>query len=188
MTTTKLSKRDRDIMKSFKVSQMDVQPYITVQYDIEHYSQRQGAIIKSPRSFSLQIDTSPTNNCQMASIKGFYSACNMFKTPRKELIKYQKERRGLPKGVDLGDMTIRNSRVQKLVILTAIANVYELITRKRLFFIDIPIYYKDGYYELHPFLFKKRLKSREVEYISTNGNKLMYSVIELDVDKVSLYK
>ena len=85
-------------------------------------------------------------------------------------------------------MEEKNMKIKRLAILKLFYAVSTRITCKQLFFIDIPNAYIKAYYVMHPYIFKKRKPSREVRYTSTNGNRLMYSLVELDKDKVRMYK
>lgn len=188
MRTNKLTEKEKEIIKSFKIT--STTSSIVVAYKIKNVNPSTKKLRTVTRTVQINIDTSPTNNCQMASIRGFYSLCSIFYNAKikKSAHKYHSD---YGKYYNLkenyGNIMRENGLITRLACLAGFAQIFKKITAKRLFFIDIPKNYISMYYELHPYLFKKRTAEREVHYISTNKSKMMYSVIEADKSKLENY-
>jgi hypothetical protein len=78
-------------------------------------------------------------------------------------------------------------RIKQLAVIKAIIEAYKKVTRKKLYFIDIPIGFLSAYRTFSPILCKRRIPSREIKYTSTNGSRLMYTMIELDAKKLKYF-
>lgn len=187
MKTNKLSKGDKKILKTIKIT-VGSNGSVSAIFKTDRYDAYWRKLKTATHTITLSIDASPTSNCQMASIRGFNNQIDSFeflsKQRKKELTKMSIRNNYT---VDTGVLEEKNCRIRRLAILKLFYTVKTRITGKKLFFIDIPVCYIDAYYVMHPYIFKKRNASREVRYTSTNGNKLMYSLVELDPAKVDMY-
>jgi hypothetical protein len=187
-TNGELTKEEQKILNTLRVDGYNSSS-IRISYPLKSYSKEKKQILTSNRQFTLNVTTSPTGNCQMASIISFNNAIALFNDINKEQIRASRDS-AIRQGIDPTmyiNMQKENKIAQKLAILKAFANLRTKVTCKRLFFIDIPSYSIAGYKKLHPFLFKRRNSNKEVPYISTNKHALMYSVIEIDINKAKRY-
>jgi len=187
MKTNKLSKGDKKILKTIKIT-VGSDSSVTATFKTDRYDAYWRKLKTATRNITLSIDASPTSNCQMASIRGFNNQIDSFEFLSKKRKKQLTElsiRNNYT--IDTGVLEEKNCKIKRLAILKLFHAVKTRITAKKLFFIDIPICYIDAYYVMHPYIFKKRNASREVRYTSTNGNRLMYSLVELDPAKVDMY-
>lgn len=188
MRPNKLTEKEKEIIKSFKITNNN--SALVVAYKITNINPSTKKLRTITRTLQINIDTSPTNNCQMASIRGFYALCSTFysnKVPKHKYKYYNEYGKYYKLKENYGNIMRENARITRLACLTGFAQIHKKITAKRLFFIDIPKNYVKMYYELHPYLFKKRTAEREVHYISTNKSNMMYSVIEIDKSKLENY-
>lgn len=186
MKTNKLSKKNKAILDTFRVDSSSNS--ITIGYKAECILTKNKTSLTN-RSVTLRLSHSPTNNCQMASIQSFNYLINKFKFLTKESLKeHEKYGKNQKYTFNYTDMLLRNANIERLAVLKAFSLINTKVTAKKLLFIDINKYNIKNYYKMHPYIFKKRKPSREVHYVSTNKNKLMYSLVELDTTKLEMYR
>ncbi|MGK2861883.1 MAG: hypothetical protein ACSLE0_08110 [Chitinophagaceae bacterium] len=171
MAHYKFTKETIEILKACKVSTSTSNntSIITISYPQLNKilsGEKKGQSTKGWGAININIVNSPTGNCQLASLSGFYYIVKQFHETSyitNEDIEREKY----------------NVKSRRLAILKGFGAIRHKITSKKQFFIDIPASYIDKYHEMHDWFCVKRIQKREVKYTSTNGSSMMYSIIQI---------
>ena len=171
----RVSKLDRDLLKQIiiKTSNSNQVFNLSANYPKKVKTLTGDYKIRNT-TLNFSITKSPTSNCQVSSIIqfGYYLSyfTNKYIEKEKRLSKEEKY----------------NSKIRKLAIYKIIAAL-TVYWHKTLFSIDIKQCYLEGLDNIYEDIFTKRIKCRDVKYISTNGSKMMYSLVQLDKDKLKRF-
>lgn len=159
--------------------------------EICHKTGKYNPIWKKANKKSLfNFTKSPTGNCQMMSISQFKGHLDPISRTEREKI-YLKSIKNIAKNYKIIEITkykIYNNKIETLALIAAFAYMNYRVTAKHLVFIDIR---QEGISSLdifNKFLFKKRDKTKDHKYISTNKSKMMYTVLEIDKRKIKKIK
>lgn len=165
----RLTEEDKKLINSVKLSHSSPTNNdwaVTASYNAISLN---GGTEKVPAVLSLNISARPTANCQMGSIRSFYSMLSHFQgIEDKTMSKVSK--------------TYNRERV--IVYLLMYRHLITKVTNKRLYFIDIRENYISMFRKVHQIFAKKSYKKNQNVYKSTNGNKLMYTILHFDRDKL----
>ena len=188
MAKIRISAAEKELLKKMKVEMINSNKGIQINYKREYWCTIAKKVKSADSSVSVTLETSPTGNCQLASIKSFYNVLHWFR-PFGECRTFAYDEKTTSKEYKLM-MKYRKieHRIRQLACLKAFYHLRKRITSKGQYFIDIPFAYIKDYHVFHPNICTRRRPEREVQYRSTNGSRMMYSVIEIDKKKLETFE
>lgn len=165
-----LSRLDKELIKkitNIKATTSGLQTNVSYDYPSKR-KLSDGTLVTKTASNSFVICNNPTNNCQLNSFLSFYRVAQAFQNSTTK---------------NMNEVNRWNNRAMAWGYLKALAYYCKNKNTKRQYFIDIKQDYKPCLAKFNRFLFTRRNKSKEVDYISTNGSEMMYTVLVIDADK-----
>lgn len=200
----RLTKKDIKFLSELKISHTNPNnSYSCYAIKASFKERRYGAYVNNDEirnyEFNINLDKSPTGNCQMFSyiyinksalmLNNYYTFIENIKNLKKNIKKEKKETNIILYKNSIKQYEIHRDICRKkyFAILSCLDYYNKVICSKKLFFADVNTYNLKAVEVFLKYFTKKTPKVPFTNYTSTNGSSMNIGIFELDKDKLMNY-